>query len=97
MPSNVQIIQLATTVAHILALDSTGIIWWRRWDKKGWQKMEQVPLSAAETTQSVSPIVKPSLVPMPEIIPPVVIPTPAVKVPEIIVPAQTISSHQDPA
>lgn len=29
---------------HLVALDSEGIIWWRRWDKKGWFKMESPSL-----------------------------------------------------
>ena len=39
-----KIIHVSTTPSHILAVDSDGIIWWRRWDKRGWNKMEQVPL-----------------------------------------------------
>lgn len=88
-----KIVQIATTAQHILALDDSGVIWWRRWDKKGWNKMEQVPLETP-----VSPTVVhagPVIAAMPTLFPPVNVPTPSIPAPDM----KSIDSlvHKDPA
>lgn len=90
-----QIIQLATTAAHILALDSSGNIWWRRWDKKGWNKMENPALPAVSDPSAT---VLPATPHMPQIQAQSIVPPVAIQAPVIAPLVQSpIDSHQDPA
>ena len=100
-----QIIQISITTAHILALDSAGELWWRRWDKKGWNRMESPPLTTSQTPVTNTPVVTaPSLAPAivtPHIAAPTFTPAaiPTMEMPLVQAPAMIadIQTHKDPA
>lgn len=89
----VKFVFIAATAAHILAIDSSGLTWWRRWDKKGWQRMENPTISVSDPSPSNNPT---PTAPIP-IIPPVAAPAIpiAINAPSIV--PHVSLSHQDPA